>query len=128
MQATHWRLLAPTGYMAGLFFLSSIPGDSAPDDLAGKLFEWVNPNWQNLLHIPLYAGLLVSWAWSLSEGHLNRRWQLAIAFILTLIWGTLDEIHQLRVPGRYGSLTDLALNALGASVALAYMARKSCRD
>ena len=106
--------------MAVLLLLSSIPGDAPPDNLAGKVFQWVTPNWQNLLHIPLYAGLAASWLWALTTYPLGHRYRLGISFVLTVLWAIVDESYQMGVPGRYGSLTDLALNMLGACCAIVY--------
>jgi len=37
-----------------------------------------------------------------------------------LLWAIADETYQMSVPGRYGSLTDMALNTLGAVLAVMY--------
>ena len=115
---SHIRMLLPLAYMLALFLLSSIPGDVSSDNLVGKVFQWVEPNWQNLLHIPLYAGLATSWLWALNTYPLKSPARLVVAFILTLLWAVADETYQMSVPGRYGSLTDLALNLLGAFLAV----------
>ena len=112
------RLLIPLVYMAGLLVLSSIPGDLEPDNIVGKAFIWIPPTWQNLLHVPFYAGLAISWIWALEKELPNNTTRLATAFILTCAWGLVDESYQLTVPGRYGSFTDLALNMLGAALAI----------
>ena len=123
MQSRHMRILLPSAYMLALFLLSSIPGDISSDNLVGKAFQWVTPSWQNLLHVPLYAGLATSWLWALNAYPLKSHTYLASAFVLTLLWAIADETYQLSVPGRYGSLTDLALNALGAFLAVMYVRR-----
>ena len=115
---SYGRILLPLGYMAALFLLSSIPGDASTDTLVGKVFQWVTPGWQNLLHIPLYAGLTACWLWATAGYPLAQRYRLGIALVLTLLWAVVDEAHQMQIPGRYGSLTDLALNLLGAMLAI----------
>jgi VanZ family protein len=114
------RLLLPVGYMAALFLLSSIPGDISPDRPLGAAFQWVSPGVQNLLHVPLYAGLALSWLWALAPSSLEHRTRLTIAALLTIAWGILDEAHQSFVPGRYPSWTDILLNLLGACIVLVY--------
>jgi VanZ family protein len=114
--------------MAVLLLLSSIPSDASPDNLLGKVFQWVSPDWQNLLHIPLYAGLAASWLWGLAGYQLGHRHRLGISLVLTMLWAIVDETYQMGVPGRYGSLTDMALNMLGASGAIAYANHISTRD
>ncbi len=128
MLPPRWHILLPVGYMAVLLLLSSIPGDAPPDNLVGIVFQWVSPNWQNLLHVPLYAGLTASWLWALAAYPLGHRYRLATSFMLTVLWAIVDETYQLGVPGRYGSLTDLALNMLGASCAIMYASHRVTRD
>ena len=109
--------------MAGLFLLSSIPDTDSPSSLLQQAILWVPATWQNLLHIPLYGGLALSWAWSLETTPLNRQFILLLTLGLTVGWGILDELHQATVPGRYGSLTDMGLNILGALLATYLMSR-----
>jgi hypothetical protein len=115
------RILLPLAYMAGLLLLSSVPGDQTEGPV-GQLFQWVEPQWQNLLHVPLYAGLAASWLWALARYPIKRVNRLLIALLVTLLWAALDETYQLSIPGRYSSLTDMALNALGACLAVGYAA------
>ena len=57
-----WRpsppLLPPLLYMLAIFGLSSVPG-VIPEDAPApyQIFNWAPPQVQNLLHIPVYAGL-----------------------------------------------------------------------
>ena len=127
MLAPRWHILLPVAYMAALLLLSSIPVDAPPDNLVGIVFQWVEPKWQNLLHIPLYAGLAASWLWALAKYPLGHSYHLATAFVLTMLWAIVDETYQMGVPGRYGSLTDLALNMLGASCAIIYASHSHSR-
>ena len=106
--------------MLGLYALSSIPGDQTPDTVAGALFMWVQPQWQNLLHVPLYGGLTATWIWAMRDWPLSRNGLLIISLLLAATWGLLDEIHQANVPGRFGSTTDMLLNVCGAILAVSY--------
>ncbi len=108
--------------MAALFFVSSIPGD-VMEVTPG--FRLLTPNWQNLLHVPVYGGLALSCWWALETRLTEKKPRLIAAFTLTMMYGLVDESWQLYIPGRYGSLTDLALNALGAAIALWVVARRS---
>ena len=91
-------------------------------------FRLITPNWQNMLHVPVYGGLALSWWWALEAQVTAARARLITAFTLTVMYGLVDEIWQLYIPGRYGSLTDLALNALGATIALWIVALRSTRN
>jgi hypothetical protein len=119
MTNSRWRLLLPLAYMAALLMLSSVPGRGV-DSPAGAIFQWLTPSWQNLLHIPLYGGLAASWLWALAALPLSHAGRLAAVLLLTLSWAAVDELYQSTVPGRYGSATDLALNAIGACLVVLY--------
>ena len=121
MDEVRLRLLLPASYMAALFLLSSIPGDISPESAIGAAFQWVQPAWQNLLHVPLYAGLALSWLWALEPFDIQYRRRVMSAILLSAAWGILDEVHQSFVPGRYPSWTDVALNLLGVAIVFAYV-------
>lgn len=118
------RVLLPLAYTAAIFVLSSIPDTETPANALESALRWASPELQNLLHIPLFGGLAWCWHWGLQSWVKPERWRLGAALTLTLAYAVLDEIHQLGVPGRFGSLTDVALNAVGAVVALAVMAAR----
>jgi VanZ family protein len=118
------RIILPLGYMAALLLLSSVPGNQTAGPV-GQVFQWITPQWQNLLHVPLYAGLAASWLWALARHPMQRVARLSIALLVTLIWAALDETYQMSVPGRYSSLTDMAMNALGAFLAVGYAGLRS---
>jgi len=44
----------------------------------------------------------------------KHRWLLPI--IITLIYASVDEFHQVFVPGRFGTLRDIGYDMLGASI------------
>lgn len=115
------RYLLPVSYMAVLFYVSSIPGHVME---TSPVFRWVTPNLQNMLHVPVYGGLALSWWWALENRLAIARTRLFTAFILTVMYGIVDESWQLYIPGRYGSLTDITLDALGAALALWIVARR----
>jgi VanZ family protein len=45
---------------------------------------------------------------------LLKRWSLVGAFLLTCLYGYLDEVHQLFVPGRSYDYYDMLADAIGA--------------
>jgi len=118
------NLLLTLCYMAGIYWLSSIPGETDPEStLLSNIILWTPPAIQNLAHIPLFGFLALLWYRSLSSWMKNGRLLYFSAFLLATGFGILDEWHQLYVPGRYASLTDMALNALGAAFAVWLISR-----
>lgn len=109
------RFLCPLAYMLAIYGLSSIPDTGAPETALQTAFQWVSPTLQNLLHIPLYAGLCYVWFWALSGMNHSVLERCFGAIAVTVVFGVFDEWHQMIVPGRYGSLTDMMLNSLGAA-------------
>jgi len=119
-----WTLLA-VAYMAMLFLLSSIPDD----DGIGRRILFPPPAVQNLLHVPVYAGLTWIWWRALTTRKpLAPRVTVLWAAAIAISYGVLDEVHQMYVPGRFASVTDALLNAAGAAAVVAwvylYRARK----
>ena len=110
-----WPLLA-IAYMAALFLLSSIPDDS---DL-GRRILFPPPAVQNLLHVPVYAGLSWIW-WRALRARTGPRPAALLAGAIATGYGVLDEIHQMYVPGRFASITDALLNTAGAAAVVAWV-------
>lgn len=109
------QVVLPLAMMAVLWWSSSIPGTPSPADSAVYvLFHWVSPSVQNALHVPAYAVLAGSWKWALDAWLRASGTRAFGAFAITSSYGVLDEWHQSFVPGRYASLTDVALDVGGA--------------
>ena len=115
-----FRWFLALGYMGGIFLLSSIPDQGEPTSTAEALLQWMTPELQNYLHIPLFGGLAATWAWAL-QPTVGRRRALWLALVICSLFSLSDEWHQLHVPGRYASLTDLALNQVGILLFLGYL-------
>ncbi|MCB1667843.1 MAG: VanZ family protein [Porticoccaceae bacterium] len=111
------RLLLPLMYMAILFALSSIHGGASATP-AEELLAWLPPGIQNLLHIPVWAGLTGCWVWALQRNH----YPLLLAATFSVSYGIVDELYQRTVPGRYGSLTDLLFDTIGVIATLLLVA------
>ena len=120
--STKLRIFLPLTYMLGIYVLSSIPNMGSVETQVDSIFQWVSPELQNLLHIPLYGGLAGCWYWALKPWVYGVNRKIITAFILTMIYSFFDEYHQLSVPGRFGSFTDLGLNAIGSILILALIA------
>lgn len=110
--ARHWAL--PALYMVMVLALSSIPGGSA-DDPGGGWFDWVPSFVSNSLHLPLYAGFALVWAWALHRDGAAIRTAALVALLAACAFGVIDESYQSLVPGRSASLRDWLADAVGAA-------------
>ncbi len=104
--------------MALIFAASSVPDEGDVDNVAHRIL-FLNPQLHNLLHVPAYALLTFLWIRTLSPLSRPPGRVLAVAFLIAVGYGALDEVHQAFVPGRLLSLTDASLNALGAGITVA---------
>ena len=88
--------------MAGIHWLSSIPGETDPENapLSGLILR-TPPAIQNLAQILLFGVLAWLWYRSLSAWMKNGRLLFGSSFLLATGFGILDECHQLYVTGRY---------------------------
>jgi VanZ family protein len=94
----------------GLFLLALTSWPSPPELPS----EWTFPGIDKVVHGLLYAveGFLLYFAIAWPGPRRPFRRALAVAGILAL-WGTLDEIHQAFIPGRYMEGMDAVLDAAG---------------
>ena len=104
--------------MALLMVVSLIPGHPKPGDSA---FIWLITNtptlMQKVLHVCFYGVLALLLAWTL-EGIQPRTSRFLIALIIAVAFGAVMEWCQTKVPGRFGTVYDVALNAVGAALGL----------
>ncbi len=98
------RWILPVGWAALILALTSIPGSAVPD-VGVKSTD-------KLVHLLLYAvlGALATRAlWSS-----DRPTRLVILVTVAVsIFGAVDEMHQLLVPGRSGDLPDWLADTIG---------------
>jgi len=110
------HVLFPVFAMLGVIGLSSVPGEISPDaSIPMQVFLWVPPTVQNLLHIPVYAGLAFLWNWTLA-GWLRPMQAVLLALVIVICFGMFDEWYQGFTPGRYSSWMDVLFNAVGAGL------------
>jgi len=104
--------------MALLMLVSLIPGHHKPGD---SVFIWLVANtptlMQKLLHVCFYGVLVLLLAWTI-EGIQPGTYRFLIALIIAVAFGAVMEWCQTKVPGRFGTMYDVALNAAGAALGL----------
>ena len=112
------RWILTLAVVAAVIVLSVIPGHARSGDSAFVWLVAATPApLQKLMHFIVYAALGWMWAWTL-EGIVPKWLRLAIAFVLAVGIGAALEWYQTRVPGRFGTLLDVVLNAIGVTAGL----------
>lgn len=131
--AARLPILYALAWMLLIFVMSSVPGTVRPEDEEYyRVFLWLPPDVQNVLHVPVFGFLAWLWQRALSLVLATPRRADWGALAIAIGYGVVDEWHQTFVPGRYGSFTDLALDGIGALVAIQIgrwlRERRSCRS
>lgn len=112
------RIVLTLCFIALLMLVSLIPGRPKAGDSA---FIWLVANtptlMQKVLHGCLYGVLALLLVWTL-EGIQLRPYRFLIALIIAVAFGAVMEWCQTRVPGRFGTVNDVVLNAAGAALGL----------
>ena len=112
------RIILTLGFMALLALASLIPGhprsgDSAVIWLVAKIPAQV----QKVLHVCLYGVLMLLLVWTLERIQI-RNYRFLVSFVFAVSFGAVMEWCQTKVPGRFGTVHDIALNAAGATLGL----------
>ena len=114
-----WRWIITLILAAIVVALSISPGVAQSGD---NIFVWVivrTPTLiQKIMHVATYATLAISWMWTLQSIE-SRAIQISLTIVATVGLGAVLEWHQTHVPGRFGTVFDVVLNAIGAAVGLA---------
>jgi len=104
--------------MALLMLASLIPGQPRT---GGSAFIWLVANIptpvQKVLHVCFYGVFSLLLVWTL-DAIQSRTDRFLISLFIAVAFGAVMEWCQTKVPGRYGTLYDVALNAAGASLGL----------
>jgi VanZ family protein len=101
-------------FMALLAVVSVIPGRAQPgDSVFVYLVEKTSTLLQKTMHLLFYAMLTLLWVWTLDaiESKLHR---FVIAIVIAVCFGAVLEWYQTKVPGRFGTVVDVALNSAGS--------------
>lgn len=110
------RLAVTAAFMAILLVVSLIPGRAQPGD---SVFVWLVASTptplQKMLHLLLYAVLTLLWVWTL-ESLESKVLRFGIAVSIAICFGAAMEWYQTKIPGRFGTIFDVVLNAGGALI------------
>jgi VanZ family protein len=98
--------------------MSVVPGHSRyGNSILIRLVEMTPTVMQKIMHFLVYAGLALLWVWAL-EGICSRYLRMVIALLVCVGLGAGLEWYQSRVPGRFGAISDVFLNAVGVLAGL----------
>ena len=112
------RIALTVCLMALVALLSLMPGNSASTGQGvGKLFARTPALFQKIMHVCLYALLALLLVWTLDPIQILT-YRYLISFIISVGFGALMEWCQTTVPGRFGTVADVGLNAAGAVLGL----------
>ena len=111
--------LPPLALMAVIFYLSDQP------DLSTGLgiFDLVG---RKVVHAGEYALLCALW-WRALRPAPGGRVALVASLTVSILYAVSDEVHQSFVPGRTGTPIDVAIDAVGASLAALAIRRRERR-
>ena len=105
-----YYVLPLLAWMGGIYVLSAQP----------FLPQAPNPWWDLLLkkgaHMAAYAVLAILW-WRVLAQRCSTRLALGLAALFSVLYAVSDEVHQLFVPGRNGTVMDVGIDACGATIA-----------
>ena len=107
-------------YIAIIFIMAGFAGEI-------QLISRFNP--LSLLHIPMYGLLTFFLIRTFCPNRKNpfiHSYRLTLAFttFLALLIAVLDEVNQIRIPGREASGWDVVLNAIGGGVVTFILRKK----
>jgi hypothetical protein len=122
-----WFWLPPLGYMAAIFFLSSLSNPQIGGDTPDYILHSIGYFVLTLLLIRFFLAeqprILLNLTTILS-GSKNIDndlffWNIAslAGVLIAIVYGITDEIHQYFTPGRHCSFSDLLANTFGAFMA-----------
>ncbi|PCI22311.1 MAG: hypothetical protein COB62_01670 [Piscirickettsiaceae bacterium] len=112
------RFTAPIVYMLCIYLLSSIAGNATDPSAAHFVLSLIPSSLQNLLHIPLFAGLSLCFLWGFKSTQIKTIPKYVLIFIASVCFAAFDELHQMYVPGRFASTSDLILDIIGVTSGL----------
>jgi glycopeptide antibiotics resistance protein len=111
-----YKVVLTLSYMFLLLVSSSIPMDRPIKGL--QFIIELKPTIQNLLHIPMFAILAVLFLQILRNYYFAGWKRNSWVLLSSVCFGIINEAIQIVIPGRYGGLTDIVLNLIGAIVGI----------
>lgn len=113
----YWRIIFPIFFILLIWAFSATTGDSSNATSLGvaNAFGLSNLVARKLAHIVLFGALGYSFSSFIKGLHpfLFPNYTIIVyCLILTTIYGAIDEVHQLTVAGRSGTINDVFLDTI----------------
>ncbi len=124
----YWRIIFPIFFIIVIWIFSSNNGDASASQSTffANIFGLPNELIRKFAHFILFGALGYSCTSFIKGLHpltFPKYTQVFYPVIITVVYGALDEVHQLTVMGRNGSISDVFIDALaGLAGVLAYIA------
>ena len=124
----YWRIIFPIFFVAVIWMFSSHDGDASDTEslFFANFFGISNALVRKFAHFFLFGALgysCTSFVKGLHPLTFPKHTHVFYPVIITVIYGALDEVHQLTIAGRSGNASDVAIDALaGVAGVLAYVA------
>lgn len=84
------------------------------DEARMEFAEIVDKPVRKMAHMAEYAVLGALLVGAVVSGLEIKKKYLLFAWLIAVVYACTDEVHQLFVPGRYGSVIDVGIDAIGA--------------
>lgn len=123
----YWRIIFPIFFVFLIWNFSSHNGDVSDSEsiFFANLFGISNGLIRKFAHFVLFGALGYSTTSFIKGLHpltFPKHTQVFYPVIVTVIYGALDEVHQLTIAGRSGNASDVLIDALaGIAGVLAYV-------
>lgn len=124
----YWRVVLPIFFIIIIWLFSSASGENsqASSEAFANFFGISNALARKLAHFFLFAALgysISSFLKGLNAGHFPTLTTTIYTTVFTVAYAAIDEVHQLAIAGRNGSVTDVLIDSLaGFAGVLAYIA------
>lgn len=124
----YWRIIFPIFFVIVIWTFSAHTGEvsNTESDNIASIVGFSNGFIRKFAHFVLFSALGYSCTSFIKGLHpltFPKHTQVFYPIIITIIYGALDEVHQLTVAGRNGSAGDIFIDALaGLAGVFAYIA------
>jgi len=98
-------------YWLTIFVATSLPAETLPETGVGDKIEHLTA----YFILSIFISLLLLFQ---NKYMIIKKYFLLSAFVLCLLYGSIDEIHQLFIPGRQCDIIDLTADTIGIAAGI----------